>query len=309
MGIFKKRNNKNRFNDDLPCPELSGDGRNLLNDFYKEKTDNEKSKEQTVEQQEKKDNLDLDLCYFLGKTPNGLKQEFYQFQVDELMAKIGLSLLDGEKDKKTLIDKVEECKEYGSKEVLFTPFYLPIIKQVVKKTSAKTLKLITATDYPLGQSGIKSKVNSVKESIKQGSNKVGISLTCSAVDFSLLGEEKRKTEKAIKASKGQGGVIVEGIYDHQSIIKTLKAIDGIKFSRIYIKLEKSDFISPLELVSKIKQACPKKSLCIISNAKTISDLSVLTSGQCDLIFTPYANVIGQSLYKTFNLTPKNTLQT
>lgn len=282
MSIFKDKSQmKNQ-----PTPQLDGGG---CFDF--------------IQSEKQQDGLGTpqqnDVGKILNKTQPQLKTEFIKFQLNSIISKIGLCTLDGAKDSDSLQTQILHCKNLGVSQVLSTPFYLPLIKNACKKTGAKNLKTLVATDYPLGQNGLKSKIIALKEVVKQGADGAIVTVNDRAVDFALLGEQRRKTAKTLKACKLEKAVLIS-CNDLSSIIKTIKALDGIKYKRIYLKFS-DKAISCFDSLEKIRAACPKKILCVISNAQTLSDLEIITHGKCDMLFTPHATQLAKSLHQSFNL--------
>jgi AraC-like DNA-binding protein len=66
-----------------------------------------------IEVQEESKTDKFDLAKILGKTEDGLKNEFYVYQIKELMSKLGLCFLDKSLSFNSIVKQIKDAKELG----------------------------------------------------------------------------------------------------------------------------------------------------------------------------------------------------
>lgn len=240
---------------------------------------------------------DLSFASILGKTPSGLQTDFYRYEVEKLMSKIGVNLLLNDKNKSQTEELVFLSRKYGCKRVLLTPFCYCKIKNVL----GIDFETCVALDYPSGESGLRSRLVGIRENVKAGASALTISVSFSYLNFGCLGDEKRKLNKLTKSTKKPLGITVNLNRSKDNISKLLRAFEQLKISCVYLDASEISNDDLQNILTVIKNSGFKKPLFVIKNVCELSDLQILTDGKADMLFTSMAHELGEKIYRKFSL--------
>lgn len=240
----------------------------------------------------------FNLAHLLGKTESGLKEEFYAYQIKELMKSVGKILPKfltlGE------LDAVyQNAVKNGYEEICATPFYCQAIKNIENKYN-KFIKLNAIIDYPLGESSFKARISDVKACLKNG-NSLTVVLPYSAVTLGGLSVEKSRLNKLCKAGKNKVGVAVKADLKPEELKRVLKVIDGSKCTHITLLAENLDTEKISHALNAFSNQKGNKKVFVYSSIKTVDELSSLLECKADKIFTPNLEDISLELMEKFGI--------
>ncbi len=235
-------------------------------------------------------NKQLQIAYLLGTTEDQLRKDFYKFQLSLLLKKLG-SFPDAR------VNSYQTAEEYllsnhkkGISEYIVSPLEFSVFKSVCKKRRLKELKFWVLSDGLKGEGSFKGRFYAVKALSKGGADCIVYPFPMRADGFSLLGENKRRAGKTVKASRKPVVLALEST-QIDGFTKTVRAVEGVKADGFMLcaddplSLQSS---SALEILNKHKDG---RNLYIKCYARSAQDFSSLATFKANRIFTPFADNI------------------
>ena len=244
----------------------------------------------------------LSLANLLNVKLDQVYDECFLFQIRKIMGRLGkvivrYNIKDSELEK-LLINAIE----LDMAEIAISPVYIPALKKRVNKLALHSQKVTAFIDFPFGESLFKSKLNDVKESIKDGVDGVNVMIPTMLLDDVNLKEFKKQVKKLGKIKTVEKGIalVATDISDAQvkHAIKTVEksGLDSVTF--VFGEASEEDIINKLTAIEKYKG---KKTVKILGNVQTAEGTVEIFKLGADMVLTPYADEIGSELIKRFNV--------
>lgn len=252
--------------------------------------------EETTLPEENKTSLMDDVSQILGKSPKALKEEFFRYQLEGLINKIGSM-------PNATVNSISKAEEFllssvraGVKEFMLSPLELPVYRQVQKRNKLKGITFTVLSDGLKGEGSFKGKYHAVKWLSKSGADKIVCTFPARAEGFSLLGESKKRTVKTLKVSKKPVLLEVEYI-EPLSFRKTLRAVDGLKAECFMLSANDLSFQDTQTAISLLGEFKGDKRIVVKSNLSSVEEFSALSRLGVAKIYTPNAKALCTELSK------------
>lgn len=239
----------------------------------------------------------------LNVSVNELKEEFYILQIRKIMSRMQKAILRHDLTSESLEKMFSKAGDYGLVGICLSPAYLPRCVKHIGKTKSFAPRLSSIIDFPFGESLIKTKIDGIKESIKQGANSIMV-----ACQGTLLKQENiKELKKQCKKIYGVNKRINKGlIFDAKEITKenyadAIKALKKIKLSSITLSFGDADMEEIKQELENLNGIKSEKKLFVLANVSKVEDAVELYKLGADMVITPFADQIGDDLLKRFNL--------
>ena len=238
--------------------------------------------------------INLNVAKILGKSQQDLKNEFFKYQLDMLLQKLGgipkkslVSFTDAE-------DFLLQGYRAGITEYIVSPFEFAIYKNIQKRHNLKNATFLTLCDELKGEGSFKGRLASAKILSKTGADGVVLPFPSRAWHFSCVGENKRKTIKIIKNCKKPIVLAIDNI-EQNATLKTIKAIQPIKAKAIMLVANEFNFEKIQATIKGLLEVKFNKKLYVKCSCHTVEDFILLQELKADKIFTPFANELAKEL--------------
>lgn len=254
-----------------------------------------------IEVQEESKTDKFDLAKILGKTEDGLKNEFYVYQIKELMSKLGLWFLDKSLSFNSIVKQIKDAKELGVSEIVVTPVYYDACIQAERKSNGKVINHTVLIDYPNGEGSYKSRLAEVKDAVKKDVDNIIAIYPAVSIALDRFSEDKYRINKLARISKKPFGVALDISIGEENLNKILKAIDGHKVKKIVLismGSEKEQTVNAVKSVSALKG---NPELCVFTDVSSTEDLSLLMDAGAMKIYTPFVFTIAKELTEKFGV--------
>ncbi len=171
------------------------------------------------------------LAEVLGKTQSGLMNEFYDYQIKEFMAKVGA--FDLEINDFPSPEQLNSLAKIGVLEYSLTPFFYEFFKGVEKKLTGG-VRINAVLDFPKGESSHIARLQEAKFAIRNGVDKVYLTLPSLSLIVKNLSKIKAQLIKISRICKNKLGLIIICDGDEDRLKKVLKMIESIKVERVIL---------------------------------------------------------------------------
>ncbi len=236
----------------------------------------------------------FDFASLLGKTEEDLRIEFYKFQLAELLKKVGSFPDKSINSSKTAEEFLISSVNSGIKDFILSPLEFSVYKPIQRRQKLKGVKFWVLSDGLKGEGSFKGKLHAVKALSKSGADCVIYPFPVRAEGFSLLGDNKRRAGKTVKASRRPVVFALENAQT-DGFAKTVRAIDGLKADAFMLctdTLNLEVLTNAFEVLEKFKG---NKKIYIKCFASCLEDLTLLARFKLDKIFTPFAGKIAKEI--------------
>ncbi len=256
------------------------------------------AEEKKQEQTKTEEKSSFDLARALGKTEDGLKAEFYAYQIRELMAKVGK--IAYAVDFSSGAEKMKDLIKYGTGSVCVTPLYFERCREFENKVGKGKIRFSTVIDYPNGESSIKAQIADVKNAVRYGLDKITVTVPRYEVLSCISGIKNRLNKLSRVAKKGFGyGIICDG--NEENLKKALKLLEGVKAERIVLitgDLDVEKVVLSIKLAIAVKG---KKQVYVYTNLGGAEDVSIMIENKADGVYTASANEVAEKLCEKFGI--------
>lgn len=296
---FKKKS-KETFTEDNVTEETIIE-ETTLSDGEEEKVEQVENEIEEVESLPKTETGEFHLARALGKTESGLKNEFYAYQIKELMAKVVKIASPEEFFKGNGEAMANELIKYGVGEISVTPFSYQYCKNVEDKIGKNKLRFSAMLDYPLGQSSFRARVVEVREALKNGLDGITVAIPKPETFIATAGRVKPQLSKLSNLTKNRLGFALDADCPTETLKKALKAVEGIKAGHIALVVQK---VSGETLTAAVKTALinkGNKKLYVYAGSLSPEELSSLIELKVDKVYLENAVDIGKALSEKFGV--------
>lgn len=262
----------------------------------------EDKKEKTSKEFLGREEAFLSLANLLNVKIDQVYDECFLFQIRKIMGRLGKVIVRYNIKESELEKLLINAIELDMAEIAISPVYIPALKKRVNKLALHSQKVISFIDFPFGESLFKSKLNDVKESIKDGVDGVTVMLPTMLLDDANLKEFKKQVKKLGKIKTVEKGIalVATDISDAQvkHALKTVEksGLDSLTF--VFGDATEEDIMNKLTAIEKYKG---KKTVKILGNVQTAEGTVEIFKLGADMVLTPYADEIGLELIKRFNV--------
>lgn len=239
----------------------------------------------------------------LNTSVDGLKEEFYLFQIKKIMSRMQKAILRHDLTSESLEKMFANAEKYGLSGICLAPAYLPRCVKYISKAKTFSPALSSIIDFPFGESLIKTKVGGIKENVKKGATSIMVAMQSTLLKQENIKEFKKQCKKIYGANKK----IPKGlIFDAKEINKDnylamTKALKKIKISSITLSFGDDGLEEIKQKLEVIKEIKKDKKLFVLANVDKIEDVVELCSLGADMVITSFADQIGEELLKRFGL--------
>ncbi len=264
-----------------------------------------KAKEETHQEEVKGDGFP-DLAKLMNTTVEQLKDEFFLFQVRKLMSKLAKTVIRYSISDKEMNKLFTNAKLLEMDEIVVAPAFLPACRKQVAKMGEEGFKVGSIIDFPFGESTIKGKLMSVKESVNAGVDDVTVMMPSMLIDLDSVGAFKKQCAKIGKSFKGYAGIGVNASDLTEEQIKlAIRVVNKTKLVHITFVFGNATLEEVTEKMSIVKKYKDNKKVFALANVDTAEGIMALFTNGVDKILTPYADAIGEELIKRFKVKSVN----
>ena len=235
------------------------------------------------------------LASVLGKTESGLRNEFYNYQIKEFMAKVGVCNL--EISEFPTAEEMNALIKTGVFEYSLTPFFYEAFKSVERKLSSG-VKFNAVLDFPKGEGSHIARLREVKVAMKNGANKVYITLPNLSIIVKNTSKIKAQLIKISRVCKSKLGLIVICEGDDDKLKKALKMIESIKVERVVLFGKDGRGAGKQEL-SLAKQILSNKKVFVYTDCENADAVAEFISLKADGVYLKNPLLIGKDLKEKF----------
>jgi len=117
---------------------------------------------------------------------------------EKLATMIDHTILGGNIDKETIIEKCEEVKENNFASLCTVPYYVSLAAEELKQIKSK---VCTVIGFPLGNTNYNAKLNETKQALKDGAQEIDMVMNISAFKdnrYEYVENEIREIVKTVK---------------------------------------------------------------------------------------------------------------
>jgi len=129
--------------------------------------------------------------------------------------------------RKDIIMLCKEAREYGFGAVCVNPFYVPLVKDLLKDTD---VKICTAIGFPFGATFTEVKVVEARKAIEKGANEIDTVINIGALKSGDYAVVTKDVKEVVKAAHSYGDVIVKVIIEAGYLTSTEK-IEACKIAK------------------------------------------------------------------------------
>ena len=252
---------------------------------------------QTALEEVQKENT---LTNLLGKSKESLKKEFYQFQLSEIVKKLGNIPNDDISSNLQVEEFISACLRNGINEIIVNPFELAVYKGVQKKRNQKGIKFLTMVDNLSGEGNFKATMQTIKCVCKGGTDYIVCPFTVRAYNFAMLGEFKRKMVRLVKSTKKPVFISINTL-DLSVVKKVAKALDGVKFYGYMIVSDQPEVNQISQVIEVLKESRLQRNIYLQCKVEGLGEFVRLNKLSLNKIFSPYANKIFMELCAKLNV--------
>ena len=237
----------------------------------------------------------------MNKTISQIKDEFFLFQVKELMKKMAKTVIRYGISDKEMEKLFFNAKQLDLDQVVVAPAFLPAcIKQVSKLEDG--FKVGVIVDFPFGESSIKSKLASIKECVKKGVDDVTVMMPSLLVSKENIKQFKKQSAKIAKAYKGFVGIALNATDLSEEQIKwAVRSVNKTKLAFITFVFGTASLEEVKSKMSVVNKYKADKKIFALANVDTAEGIMALFTNGVDKILTPYADQIGEQLIERFRV--------
>ena len=244
----------------------------------------------------------LDLAKLLDSNVEDILDDCLIYQIKKIMANIGKILVRFSVSDKEVEKLLVNTNLYGGQGLMSTPVYLPIIAKNVKKHNLESLPVGTLIDFPFGESVFKSKLIDVKTSIKKGVDKVMVMMPVALTAGDKARVLKGQLKKLAKFPNNLVGVAFNaGDALDSDLIKAIKLAQKCGIKEITLVFGVSTLEMVKTIIKNVKKVAKDITLNVNANIENAESCIDLVNAGADIVYTPYAEEIGKTLFKRFKI--------
>lgn len=245
--------------------------------------------------------VEFDLARALGKTESGLKNEFYVYQIKELMSKVVKIASPEEFFKGSGEVMATELIKYGICEISVTPFSYQYCKNIEQKIGKHKIKFSAMLDYPFGQSSFRARGAEVREALKNGLDGITLTVPKTEIFVATASRVKPQLSKLSNITKNRLGFAIDADCPTETLKKAFKAVEGIKAAHISLIVDK---VFGETLIVAVKTALSlkgNKKLYVYASTLSIDELSSLIELKVDKVYLQNAAETAKALSEKFGV--------
>lgn len=283
---------------------------------YKENKKDKKKEKYSDGEEEIYEEMLPNLAKLMNVSIEQLKDEFFLFQIRKFMGKLGKLIVRfnlTEKEIETILYN-SHALEVG--EVMISPVYLPICGRTVRKQRIDELQVNALVDFPFGENSFKSKISSVKESIREGVDGISVTMPNLLATMENAKVFKKQAKKVGKLYKNKSNVVINATdLTEEEMQRVLKLVGKTKLKGVILAFGEAtleEVKSKFKMVNEIrgvgdngkkarKNKIGKKEIGVIANVDRADAMAELFKLGVDKIVTPYADEIGEELVARFKI--------
>lgn len=243
------------------------------------------------------------LAKVFNKDEKTLRDEMFLFAIKSLTCKLKKVIVNQTPKEQEIERLVLLSNKFSQEDIFVSPAFLTAVKRVTRKhLLEKSVKVGVIIDFPFGESLVRSKIISIRDCLKEGADKIMVTMPSSMLSSDNMRLFKRQCDKISRLTKKPVGIAINSVnLSEEQIKRIVKCCVKSKLEFITFvfneDIEEKTF-EKLSIISKYKSG---KKHYVLGDFVDIEEIKRCLEYKVDSVLTCNSDVISCTLMEKFDI--------
>lgn len=190
----------------------------------------------------------------------------------------------------------------GVNELFLSPAYIPAVVRQQRKNNCSNVDVSCVIDFPFGESLFKSKLSTIKDSVKLGVRKITVTMPSMLLEPKKIRQFKCQVKKLGKIKKVNTSICVSPLeISNEQLLTVLRTVEKTKIQSVVCSFGDVKFEELKDKLAFIQKNRGKKEIRVLFNASTPLEIFQAFDYSVDQVLTPFATEIGEKMVEEFEI--------